>query len=47
MNLNSYGHITQLPIEEMYFAKIIVLTAVAIVFIILGLIGYNKRDIEG
>lgn len=46
-NLSPFGHIPQLPVEDMDFMKVITLTMIAIVLSIVGFIGYNKRDIHG
>lgn len=43
----SFGHVPQIPVEDMNWLSIGMLVVVAIVLTILGLIGYNKRDIEG
>jgi ABC-2 type transport system permease protein len=45
--LSPFGHVPQLPVEEMSWMPIVILTVVALVLSILGFIGYNKRDIEG
>ncbi|MGP4107710.1 ABC transporter permease [Virgibacillus sp. L01] len=45
-NLSPFGHIPQLPIEDMNFMPVIILTLIAIILLIVGFIGYNKRDIE-
>lgn len=44
--LTPFGHIPQLPVEDMDYMKAAVLTIIAVVLTILGFIGYNKRDIE-
>jgi len=46
-NLSPYGHIPQLPVEEMDVIKVSILTIVAVVLVVAGFVGYNKRDIEG
>ncbi len=46
-NLSPYGHIPEVPIEEINIAKILLLVLIAIVLIIAGFIGYKKRDIQG
>ncbi|MEC5425501.1 ABC transporter permease [Virgibacillus sp. C22-A2] len=45
--LSPFGHIPQLPIEELEVMPIIILTLVAVVLIVAGFIGYRNRDIEG
>lgn len=45
--LSPFGHVPQIPVEDMNWLSIGMLVVVAIVLTILGLIGYNKRDIEG
>lgn len=45
--LSPYGHIPQLPVEEADIGQLLAVTSVAIVFIVLGFIGYRKRDIRG
>ena len=46
-NVSPYGHIPQLPVEEMNVLTISILLGIAVVLVIVGFIGYNKRDIEG
>lgn len=46
-DLSPFGHIPELPVEDMNWVPISVLTVIAIVLIGLGFIGYNHRDIEG
>lgn len=46
MNLSIFEIVPKIPGEEMEFLPILILTIVAIIFIILGFIGYNKRDVE-
>lgn len=46
-NLSPFGHIPQLPVEDMDFLKVIVLTIIAIILTVIGFISYDRRDIEG
>ncbi|MBS4201889.1 ABC transporter permease [Bacillus sp. FJAT-49732] len=46
-NLSPYGLIPQLPVEDMDFMIVSILTFIAIVMSSLGFIFYNKRDIDG
>ncbi|MBO1514116.1 ABC transporter permease [Metabacillus bambusae] len=46
-NLSPFGNIPQLPVEEMNVLKMTILTCIAIVLMIIGFIGYRKRDITG
>ncbi|OZU87447.1 ABC transporter permease [Virgibacillus indicus] len=46
-NLSVYEHIPQVPVEDMDFMKIIVLTIIAVVLAAAGFLGYNRRDIKG
>lgn len=45
--LSPFGHIPQLPVEEMDIVKTVVLTITASVLFVAGVSGYNKRDMEG
>ena len=45
--LSPFGYIPQLPVDEMQWLPVISLVVIAAVFIVVGLIGYRKRDIEG
>jgi len=45
--ISPFGHVPQIPVEDMDFMKVIVLVAIATVMTILGFIAYNKRDIHG
>ena len=44
-NLTPFGHIPQVPIEEVNFLKTAVLILIAAVLITTGFIGYNRRDL--
>jgi len=46
-NLSPFGHIPKIPVEEMDYLSVSILTVVAIVITAVGFYGYNKRDIEG
>ncbi|AXF57511.1 ABC transporter permease [Salicibibacter kimchii] len=46
-NLSPFGHTPQLPVDEMAWMPMIVLTILAVGLIIAGFIGYQKRDIHG
>jgi ABC-2 type transport system permease protein len=46
-NLSPFGHIPQIPVEDMDYLKISLLTILAMVVMVVGISGYNKRDIEG
>ncbi|MFD2043300.1 ABC transporter permease [Ornithinibacillus salinisoli] len=46
-NLSPFGHVPQLPVEDMTWMPIGILTIIAIVITVAGFVGYNKRDIEG
>ncbi|NMB33540.1 MAG: ABC transporter permease [Clostridium sp.] len=45
--LSPYGSIPKIPIDEMNYVKITTITAVALIFMVLGFVGYRKRDIRG
>ncbi|MGM0875687.1 MAG: ABC transporter permease [Bacillota bacterium] len=45
--LSPFGQIPQLPVEEMNFLKVFTLTCLAVVLMVIGFIGYRKRDITG
>lgn len=45
--LSPYGFVPGLPVEDMKTAPVIVLAVIAIVFMVAGIAGYNKRDIQG
>jgi ABC-2 type transport system permease protein len=47
VNLSPYGLIPQIPVEDMDFMKIAIMTLIAIPLTTAGFIGYNKRDIQG
>ena len=46
-NISPFGHIPQLPVEEMEYGGIIGLIVLSIILTVLGFIGYRNRDIEG
>ncbi|WP_164214402.1 ABC transporter permease [Virgibacillus sp. YIM 98842] len=45
--MSPYGYIPQLPVEDMEWMPIVILSIIAAVLIIAGFIGYNRRDMEG
>lgn len=45
--LSPYGYIPELPVDEMEWMPISILVIIAVFLIIVGFIGYNRRDIEG
>ncbi|WP_031516894.1 ABC transporter permease [Desulfofalx alkaliphila] len=46
-NISPFGHIPQVPIEDINYTSMSVLTAIALAFSVIGFIGYNKRDLHG
>ncbi|WP_077624394.1 ABC transporter permease [Sediminibacillus massiliensis] len=44
--ISPFGHVPQIPIEDFAYMPLILLTVLAFVLIIIGFIGFNKRDIE-
>lgn len=47
IKLSPYGYIPKLPMEEINYGTLTILTVVAVAMTAVGYIGYNKRDIEG
>jgi ABC-2 type transport system permease protein len=47
LKFSPFGYVPQLPVEDMDWTAIIILSIIAVFLIIVGFIGYNKRDIEG
>lgn len=45
--LTPFDYIPQLPVESMEWMPVIILTGIALLLMVLGFIGYRKRDIEG
>lgn len=45
--LSPFGHIPQIPIEEINWGIILVLIFIAIALVVAGFWAYNRRDIEG
>ncbi len=45
-NLSPYGHVPQAPVEEFSIMPLIVLGITATALILLGVLGFKKRDIE-
>ena len=46
-NLSPFGHVPQVPVEEINYVSITLLTCFSVFLMIIGFIGYRKRDIEG
>jgi len=42
--ISPYGHVPQIPVDNMNWTNIIVLSAIAVVFMTLGFMKYKKRD---
>lgn len=45
--LSPFGNIPLVPIEDINITTISIMTALAMVLIVIGFMGYNKRDIQG
>jgi len=45
--LTPYGHVPQLPMEEINYTGLLVLTAIALALLVVGAAGYCRRDMEG
>lgn len=45
--LSPYGNIPKIPTETIDFTKIFGLTAIALMLMLIGFMGYNRRDIQG
>ncbi|MFD1363583.1 ABC transporter permease [Lentibacillus salinarum] len=45
--LSPFGYIPELPVDEMEWMPVVILTIVAIGLTIVGMLGYNRRDIQG
>lgn len=46
-NISPFGHIPQIPVEDMDYMKISSIVLVAVVLTVIGFIGYRQRDIAG
>ncbi|MFL2133457.1 ABC transporter permease [Desemzia sp. FAM 24101] len=46
INFSAFTHVPQIPIEEMDWKALSSLSGIAVVLTLIGLIGYNKRDIQ-
>mgnify|MGYP001203880292 CR=1 FL=1 len=45
--LTPFGQIPKIPVEEMDYAQVAILTLIAVILIVIGMITYRKRDLEG
>ncbi|MBM6615522.1 ABC transporter permease [Desemzia sp. RIT804] len=45
-NLSAFHHIPQIPIEEIDWAALGILSVLAVILTLIGFLGYNKRDIQ-
>ena len=45
--LTPFGYIPKLPIDNVNYLTLSLMTIISLTFIIIGFIGYNKRDILG
>lgn len=46
-NISPFGYIPALPVDDLDWMPVIVLSLIAIGLMVIGFIGYRKRDIEG
>ncbi|MGD7022327.1 ABC transporter permease [Rossellomorea vietnamensis] len=46
-NISPFAHIPELPIEEMNYLKVFLLTILAVILAAAGFAGYRRRDIQG
>lgn len=46
-NMSPFGYVPQLPVEDMDVMSVSLLTVAAIVFMLVGCVGYKKRDMDG
>ncbi|MBU9713221.1 ABC transporter permease [Evansella tamaricis] len=46
-NISPFGHVPQAPIEEVTAAPLVVLSVIAAGLMVIGMIGFRKRDLEG
>lgn len=46
-NFSVFNHISQIPVEDFDVLRALMLVMIALILIMLGLFGYNRRDIEG
>ncbi len=47
INVSPFAHIPNLPAEEVEPSVLMAIIGIAFILIVIGLIGYNRRDIEG
>ncbi|SEA98855.1 ABC-2 type transport system permease protein [Thalassobacillus cyri] len=47
VNLSPFGHVPELPVEEVSWMSLLGLTGVAMLLLVAGVVGYRKRDIQG
>lgn len=45
-NLSPFGHIPEVPLEKITFLPLFLLSAMAVVLVLLGFIGFRRRDLE-
>lgn len=45
--LTPFGNVPQLPVEDLDFGRLAVMTVLALALIAVGLRGYSKRDVLG
>lgn len=46
-NLSAFVHVPELLIEDMEPLKLAIMMGIAVVLMVVGFIGYNRRDLEG
>ncbi|WFA06150.1 MULTISPECIES: ABC transporter permease [Bacillus] len=45
-NISPFGYVPQIPVEDFSFTPLFLLSIFAIVFTVIGFVGFNKRDVE-
>lgn len=45
--LSPFGYIPQLPLDEINYTTLVILSLIAIVLAVVGFIGYRRRDLQG
>ncbi|QFT89052.1 ABC-2 family transporter protein [Bacillus sp. THAF10] len=46
-NLSPYGHIPNIPVDELQWQNLLILSIISLMLMTIGFIGYHRRDISG
>ena len=46
IDLNVFGHLAEYPVEDIAWAPVVILTAIGVATLLVGLVGFNRRELN-